>query len=95
MALMASSPLPIEADAETLEAAQKDSVAPRAPFKSATQKKRVSFVRVREVRTGRWKKFRAGFRKGKSRAKRREEVEMEMDDWVELRGEEGRGEKYC
>lgn len=87
------SPLPIEASAETLEAAQKDSVAPRAPFKSTTQKKRVSSVRVREVRTGRWKKFRAGFRRGKSMAKRREE--MEMGDWVELKGEEGRSEKYC
>ncbi|KAG9198896.1 hypothetical protein G6514_009272 [Epicoccum nigrum] len=96
MALMASSPLPIEADAETLEAAQKDSVAPRAPFKSATQKKRVSSVRVQEVRTGRWKKFRAGFGRGKSRAKRmEEEVEMEMDGWVELRGEDERSEKYC
>jgi hypothetical protein len=87
MALMASSPLPIEADAETLEAAQKDSVAPKAPSKSTTQKKRVSTIRVQEVRAGRWKKFRVGFGRGKRKAKRRE-VEMEMDDWVELRGEE-------
>ena len=82
MALMASSPLPIEADAETLEAAQKDSVAPKAPSKSATQKKRVSTVRVQEVRAGRWKKFRAGFGRGKRKAKMREEVEM--DDWMFL-----------
>ena len=95
MALMASSPLPIEADAETLEAAQKASVAPKAPSKSATQKKRVSTVRVQEVRAGRWKKFRAGFGRGKRKAKRREEVELEMDEWVELRGEEGMSEKYC
>ena len=93
MALMASSPLPIEADAETLEAAQKDSVAPKIPWKSTTQKKRVSTIRVQEVRAGRWKKFRAGFGRGKKRVKRREEVEM--DDWVELRGEEGTSEKYC
>jgi len=93
MALMASSPLPIEADAETLEAAQKDSVAPKAPSKSATQKKRVGTVLVQEVRAGRWKKFRAGFGRGKRRAKGREEVEM--DDLVELRGEERGSEKYC
>jgi hypothetical protein len=93
MALMASSPLPIEADAETLEAAQKDSVAPKASSKSATQKKRVSTFRVQEVRAGRWKSFRAGFGRGKRKAKRREEVEM--DDWVELRGEERGSEKYC
>ncbi|KAF2621634.1 hypothetical protein BU25DRAFT_236199 [Macroventuria anomochaeta] len=90
MALMASSPLPIETDAETLEAAQKASIAPKAQ-PNPTHKRKVTTTRVHEVRAGRWKRFRFELslktrRKGK--AKRWEEVEL--DDMVELRGEERR-----
>ena len=85
MALMASSPLPIETDAETLEAAQKASIAPKAPA-DPNHKRRVSTIRVQEVRAGRWRRFRYKLslktrRKGK--AQRLEEVEL--DDLVELR----------
>jgi hypothetical protein len=88
MALMASSPLPIETDAETLETAQRDSIAPKASA-DAKHKRRISTIRVHEVRAGRWKRFRYELslktrRKGK--AKRWEEVEL--DDLVELRPEE-------
>jgi hypothetical protein len=90
MALMASSSLPIETDAETLEAAQKASIAPKAQS-DTTHKRRVSTIRVQEVRAGRWKRFRYGLslktmRKGKTR--RYEEVEL--DDLVELRGAQQR-----
>ena len=90
MALMASSPLPIETDAETLEAAQKASIAPRAPA-DTKHKQQISSIRVQEVRAGRWKRFRYGLSlktKRKGKAKRWEEVEM--DDLVELREEERR-----
>lgn len=82
MALMASSPLPIETDAETIEAAQKASIAPRTA--STKDKRRISTVRVQEVRAGRWKRFRyeLGLKTKKGKAKRRDEVEM--DDLVEL-----------
>lgn len=92
MALMASSPLPIETDAETLEAAQKASIVPKVQSESI-HKRRVSTIRVQEVRAGRWKRFRYELslktrRKGK--AKRWEEVEM--DDLVELRRERRKGD---
>lgn len=88
MALMASSSLPIEADAETLEAAQKASIAPRAQS-SKTHKRRVSTVRVQEVRAGRWKKFRFDFGRGNRKGKRRGDIEMDdLDNLVELREED-------
>ncbi|KAF9700148.1 hypothetical protein EKO04_001447 [Ascochyta lentis] len=90
MALMASSPLPIETDAETLEAAQKASIAPRAPA-DTKHKRRVSTVRVQEIRASRWKRFRYEMgltSRKKGKARRRGEVEL--DDLVELRCEEGR-----
>lgn len=87
MALMASSPLPIEADAETLEAAQKASSAPKTPAEPK-RKRRVSIVSVQEIRAGRWKRFRhelnLKIRKGKSNRY----DEFEMDDLIELIGEE-------
>lgn len=93
MALMASSPLPIETDAETLEAAQKVSIAPKS-HPGTTPKCRVSTIRIQEVRTGRWRGFRYELslktrRKGKTR--RCEDVEL--DDLVELRGaDRGKGD---
>ena len=85
MALMASSPLPIEADAETLEAAQKDSIAPKA--QSNTHKGRVSTIRVQEVRATRWKRFRYELSlKTRRKGKTRRYEDVEMDDLVKLRG---------
>lgn len=92
MALMASSPLPIETDAETLSAAQKDSIAPKAQSDiTHKSERRVSTIRVQEVRAGRWKRFRYELslktrRKGKTR--RCEDVEL--DDLIELRGADSR-----
>ena len=88
MALMASSSIPIETDAETLEAAQKASIAPKAQT-DTKHKRRASTIRVQEVRASGWKRIRYGMeikstRRGK--AKRREE--FELDELVELRGEE-------
>lgn len=91
MALMASNPLPIETDAETLEAAQKASIAPKAQPK-ITHKRRVSTIRVQEVRSGRWKRFRFDFGRVKGKARRDGGEEVEMDDMVELRGEEKKRE---
>jgi hypothetical protein len=83
MALMASSPLPIEADTETLEAAQKDSIAPKAP----PHKRRVSTIRVQEVRTGRWKRFRYELSlKTRRKGKTRWYEGVELDDLVKFRG---------
>ncbi|KAJ4364831.1 hypothetical protein N0V95_000675 [Ascochyta clinopodiicola] len=90
MALMASSPLPIETDAETLEAAQKASIAPKAPT-DTKHKRKASTIRVQEIRASRWKRFRYGIglqSRRKDKARRWEEVEL--DDLVELRGEERR-----
>jgi len=86
MALLASSPLPVEVDAETLEAAHKASIAPKAAADTKS-KQRISTVRVQEVRADRWKRFRyeLSLKSRKGKAKRRDEVEM--DDLIELRGE--------
>ncbi|KAJ4989728.1 hypothetical protein SVAN01_04758 [Stagonosporopsis vannaccii] len=86
MALMASSPLPIETDAETIEAAQKASIAPKAAA-DTKHKRQVSTVRVQEVRAGRWRRFRyeMSLKTRKGKARRRDEAEM--DDLIELRGE--------
>lgn len=92
MALMASSPLPIETDAETLEAAQKASIAPKAQS-STTHKRRVSTIRVQEVKAGRWKRFRYELSlKTRRKGKIRRCEEVELDDLVELRGAERRKE---
>ncbi|KZM26047.1 uncharacterized protein EKO05_0005848 [Ascochyta rabiei] len=90
MALMASSSLPIETDAETLEAAQKDSIAPKAPT-DIKHKRKASTDRVQEIRASRWKRFRYEMGLGsrrKGKARRRDGIDL--DDLVELRGEERR-----
>jgi hypothetical protein len=92
MALMASSPLPIETDAETLEAAQKDSIAPKV--QPDTHKRRVSTIRVQEVRATRWKRFRYELSlKSRRKGKTRRCEDVEMDDLTELRGaDRGKGD---
>lgn len=93
MAFMASSSIPIETDAETVEAAQKASIAPKAQS-NTPYKRRVSTIRVLENRASRWKRFRYEVSmktKRKDKAPRWEEVEM--DDLVELRrGERGKSD---
>lgn len=86
MALMASSPLPIEADAETLEVAQRASIAPRAGA-GTQQKQRFSALRVQEVRSGRWKRFRYELSLKTRRRKTGGRYEVEMDELVEHRSE--------
>ncbi|KAJ8118566.1 hypothetical protein OPT61_g479 [Boeremia exigua] len=78
MALMASSPLPIETDAETLEAAQKASIAPKASA-DTKHSRRVSTIRVQEVRAGRWKRFRyeLSLKTGKGKGRRQDDVELD------------------
>ncbi|KAJ4324286.1 hypothetical protein N0V94_001344 [Neodidymelliopsis sp. IMI 364377] len=84
MALMASSSVPIETDAETLEAAQKASIAPKAP----THKHHVSTIKVQEIKAGRWKRFRHEMSlKTKRKGKAKTWDELELDHLVELRGE--------
>lgn len=77
MALMASSPLPIETDAEILEAAQKASIAPKVQPATTTRKKTVGKMRVQEVRKGRWRRFRLGAVKVGRGKGREEDIEME------------------
>lgn len=86
MALMASSPLPIETDAETLEAAQKDSIAPKSR-PGTSPRCQVSTILVQEVRAGRWRKFRYELSlKTRRKGKIRKCEDVELDDLVELRG---------
>lgn len=91
MAFMASSPLPIETDAETLEAAQKASIAPRA--RTDTKYKRgTSTVRVQEIRASRWKRFRYQMGSNSRTNGKAKKWDVELDDLVHLRGEERKGD---
>lgn len=87
MALMASSSLPIETDTETLEAAQKASIAPKTTS-GTKHKQRLSIVHVQEVRVGRWARFRYNLSGKTSKGKAKRGDDVEMDDLIELRAEE-------
>lgn len=90
MALMASSPIAIEADTETVEAAQKASIAPKAQ-PDTMRRRKISTVRVQEIRATRWKRFRHELSlKTRRKGKARKWEEVELDDLVQLRGEERR-----